>query len=96
MSVQLKTPDADLIYTFDWNKDLSTDPTGPVSLSADVVHTVPAPFEKVAESTNTTAGTSTIRIRGGQHGDIDVIHALAPLSTGEKIPGSFTVRVSTS
>lgn len=96
MSVQLKTPGANLIYTFDWNDDLSNDPTGIVTLAGDVVHNVPTPFVLESEVTDLTAGLSTIQISGGSHGDIETISALAPLSTGEKIPGQVTIRCAST
>ena len=96
MSVQLKTPGANLIYTFDWNNDLSNDPAGVVTLSGDVVHNVPAPYVLESQVTDLQNGLSTIQISGGVHGDIETITALAPLSTGEKIPGQVTIRCAST
>ena len=85
--IQLKTPGADLFYTFDWSADLGAG----VTLQT-VDHTVPAPFTKVSEQTDASTGLSTVRVAGGNHGDLAVISALATLSTNEKIPGAFTLR----
>jgi len=90
-SIQLKTPGADLLYTFDWTADL------PPEVSLDSVeHTVPPPLERVSQQTDAANGLSTVMIGGGEHGKLYLITALATLTDGEEVPGSFTLRVSAS
>jgi hypothetical protein len=72
----------------DWNADL---PDGEKLVS--VIHTVPAQFEKVSEQVDADNGLSTVRVSGGQHGDVEEVTALATITTGERIPGAFTLRV---
>lgn len=87
--IQLKTPDADLVYTFDWSDDI---PDG-VQLDS-VVHLVPAPLEIELEQTDPATNRSTVQISGGVHGKTYLVKALATLTEGEDIPGMFTLRVS--
>ena len=89
--IQLKTPDADLVYTFDWSDDV---PDG--AQIQNVEHTVPDPLVRVLQQTDSTNKLSTVQISGGVHGKIYLVKALATLDEGEGIPGSFTLRVSAS
>lgn len=87
--IQLKTPDADLVYTFDWSDDI---PDG--VLLQGVVHMVPAPLAIVLEQTDPVSKLSTVQISGGVHGKTYLVKALATLDEGEDVPGMFTLRVS--
>lgn len=86
--IELKTPDADLIYEFDWTEQLASGVT-----VVSVAHSVPDPLILIKELTDTEAGQSLVEIAGGLHGGIYVITALATLSTQEKVPAQFTLRV---
>lgn len=89
--IQLKRPDADLDYTFDWSDDI---PDGVVLQSVD--HTAPAPLAVELQQTDPDSKQSTVRISGGVHGGLYLVTALATLDDGEEVPGSFTLRVSAS
>jgi len=84
----LKTPQASLVYTFDWSDAL---PAGVLILS--VSHTVPAGLTKISDSTDVDGKMSSVDVGGGTHGGLYVVNALALLNNGESVPDSFTVRV---
>lgn len=86
--IELKAPDATLLYEFDWTQEL---PEGVTLVS--VVHSAPAPLQMLEEQTDAASGTSIMRIGGGAHGALYVVTALATLSDGEQVPAQFTMRV---
>lgn len=85
---ELKTPNASLIYTFDWSLNI---PEGETLV--EVTHTLPAPLSKDLEQTDTEGLRSTVQISGGVHGGRYWIEAEATLSDGETVPGGFLLRV---
>ena len=86
--IQVKTPDAVLVYEFDWADEV---PAGASLLS--VTHVVPSPAAMVANTFDAQAKTSTVAVGSGVHGGLYVISAEATLSTGETVPAQFTLRV---
>jgi len=88
MPIQVGDPAAIADFQFLWSDEI---PSG-VTLQS-VEHTAPDGTTLMGESTDANAGTSIARISGGTHGGIYTVKALATLSNGEKIPGSFTRRV---
>lgn len=85
--VALHDPSDSALYTFQWD-----DLPASVTLTA-VTHSVPTGLTKVSESTNTVAGTSTVKISGGVHGVMYMIEAQATLSNGESLNRQFPLRV---
>jgi hypothetical protein len=91
MSIELKTPAASLIYTFEWQDAI---PEGVDLVSVE--HTVPEGLTLVAQQTDQLAQLSTVEVGGGVHGGIYLVKALALLSSSEEVPADFTLRVSAS
>lgn len=88
-SIQLKTPDADLVFTYNWSDDI---PAGAALQS--VQNTLPADLSLISAQIDTANKLSTVQIAGGVHGKTYLVKALATLDEGEDIPGMFTLRVS--
>ena len=86
--VQLKTPGGSLTYEFEWQDQV---PNGVTLLN--VVHSAPPPLQIQQSEYDSVALISKVRISGGVHGALYVVTAIANLSTGEGVPGQFTLRV---
>lgn len=89
MSIELKTPESSLIYTYEWQNAI---PEGVDLVS--VANTVPTGLTLDGEQIDTLAQLSTVEVGAGVHGGLYLVKALAVLSSGEKVPASFTLRVS--
>lgn len=88
MSVALIDPGDEALITLDWNDFLSSG----ITLAGSVVHTTPAPLQKLSDVTDTMLSLSQIKVRGAVHGGIYMIEAQATLSNGEIINRQFPVR----
>jgi hypothetical protein len=86
-NVVIVDPADSAIVTFDWSDVLGLT----ISL-AGVVHTVPAPLTKGAESTDVLNQTSAVKVSGAVHGGMYLVEAQATLSNGETINRQATVR----
>lgn len=84
----LTDPDTSIDVPFDWNSVIGSGVT-----LASVVHTVPTGLTKGAETTNTGAATSKVRISGGSNGVLYVVEAKGTLSSGEVVAKRAPVRV---
>jgi hypothetical protein len=80
-------PAGELLYTFDWSADV---PSG-VSIT-QVDYTLPSPLQSFADADDFPNKRSTIGIRGVLHGATYQVHALATLSSGEKVPKTLVIR----
>lgn len=93
MTVQVGSPSAIADFQFDFSSQL---PEG-VSLTPNgVAHTPSDPrVVVVAETTDVAQKRSTVRVNQAAlpHGSLYTMNALATLTNGEQIPGSFTRRV---
>jgi hypothetical protein len=87
-SVQLKTTDADLVWTYNWSNDI---PNGVTLLS--VVNVMPSGLTVTSEQVDAANKLSTVQISGGTHGQRYYVKALATLSEGEDVPAGFVLRV---
>ncbi len=63
-----------------------------VTLAGSVEHTVPSPLTRMAQATDTVAGTSQVKVSGAVHGGLYMIEGQATLSNGESINRQFPVR----
>jgi len=86
--IQLKSPSAKLIYTFDWANAIADTAT-----LHSVAHSVPEPVVLISEAYDVGQQLSNVEIGGGAHGGLYVIQARATLSTGETVTDGFTLRV---
>lgn len=86
-SIQLKTPGADLVFTYDWSDDI---PDGVDLVS--VVNTLPSDLTIETEQVDAANKQSTVKISGGLHGQRYYVEALATLSDGEEVPAGFIIR----
>jgi hypothetical protein len=87
MTVLLTDPGDSAFFEMDWSDALGTG----VTLSS-VAHSVPTGLTLVSEATDTTEGTSAVRVTGTSHGQTYLIQAAATLSNGEVINRQFPLR----
>jgi len=88
MPVQLSSPQGVVRFQFDWSPEL---PEGVTLQRVD--HTVPSPLTLVDQDTDSAGELSTVGVTGGYHGFLGNVTALATLSDGQIIPGSFPIRM---
>lgn len=86
MNIGLIDPSDQATFTIDWSNVVGSATLGTVT------HAVPSPLTKVAESTDTSAKTSSVRISGATHGQTYLVEGQTTLSTGEVINRQFPLR----
>lgn len=84
--IVLTDPGDNVVIVLDWS-----DAVLPGTLNT-VVHSVPAPLVKTGESVDVQGPSSSVRVRGMQHGGLYMIEGEATLSTGEILNRQFPVR----
>jgi hypothetical protein len=84
--IPLIDPSDSASFTLDWSDAIGASTLGTVT------HTVVAPLTKVAESTDASAKTSTVRISGAVHGGVYMIEGQTTLSSGEVLNRQFPLR----